>query len=174
RSRIVCEIIEGVKKECGEGFAVSVRITAEEFLEFIGKPGEGIKLDMAVEMCKLFEQAGADVINATCGTYETIVTFMEPGFYQEGWRLYLAETIKKAVHIPVFGNAVIRNPEFAEKILEEGSVDFISMGRSYLADPNWVNKAFEGREKEIRKCISCLRCVETFNASSVTHKSLEC
>lgn len=174
RSRIVCEIIEGIKKECGNEFPISVRITTEEFLEFIGKPGEGINLDMSVEMCKLFEKSGADALNVTCGTYETITTFMEPTIYQEGWRLYLAETIKKAVNIPVFGNTVIRHPQFAEKILKDGSVDFIAMGRSFLADSQWVKKALEDRDDEIRYCISCLRCVETFNASPMTQKCLEC
>lgn len=174
RCRIVCEIIQGIKEKCGESFPISVRITVDEFLQYIDKSGQGINLDMAIEICKLLEKSGADALNVTCGTYETITTFMEPTSYPEGWRVYLAETVKKSVNIPVFGNAVIRNPKYAEEILQNESVDFIAMGRSFLADPYWVQKAFEGRESEIRKCISCLRCVETFNASPMTQKPLEC
>ncbi|MEG2291477.1 MAG: FAD-dependent oxidoreductase [Clostridium sp.] len=174
RCRIVCEIIQGIKEKCGGKFPISVRITTDEFLEYIDKAGQGINLEMSVQICKLLEKSGADALNVTCGTYETITTFMEPTSFPEGWRLYLAETIKKSVNIPVFGNTVIRNPKYAEEILENGSVDFIAMGRSYLADPHWTKKALEGRDSEIRKCISCLRCVDTFNASPITQKPLEC
>ena len=38
------------------------------------------------------------------------------------------------------------------------------MGRSWLADEQWGRKVLEGREKELCKCINCLRCFESLNA----------
>lgn len=174
RARIVCEIIRGVKEACGSEFAVTARVTAEEFLNFVGKPNDGIHIEQAIEFCKLFEQAGIDGLNVSVGCYETVNAFIEPTSFNEGWRMDLVTEIKNSVSIPVFGNAVIRHPEFAEKLLADGKTDLISMGRSFLADPEWTNKALEGRETQIRRCISCLRCVETFNASAATGKSAEC
>jgi NADPH-dependent 2,4-dienoyl-CoA reductase/sulfur reductase-like enzyme len=80
---------------------------------------------------------------------------IEPMSYDEGWKIYLAEEIKKVVKIPVIGVGVIRTPAIAEKILREGRVDFLALGRALLADPHWPNKAREGRADEIIRCISC-------------------
>lgn len=174
RARIVCEIIQAIKKQCGADYPVTARVTADECLSVIGKQGEGIQLEQAIEFCKLFEQAGIDAINVSVGCYETVNAFIEPSSFDEGWRMGYVSAIKNAVSVPVFGNSVIRHPEFAEKLLAEGKTDLISMGRSFLADPEWTNKALKGQEDQIRHCLSCLRCVETFNSSSVTLQSTEC
>lgn len=174
RARIVCEIIQAVKELCGKDFPVTARVTADECLGAIGKHGEGILPEQAIEFCREFEKAGADGLNVSVGCYETVNTFIEPCSFQEGWRADYVAAIKNAVKIPVFGNSVIRHPAFAEKLLREGKTDLISMGRSFLADPEWTEKALGGREHEIRRCISCLRCVETFNSSPVTLQSAEC
>lgn len=63
--------------------------------------------------------------------------------------------MKKAVKIPVITVGVIREPAFAEKLLEEGKADFIAIGRGLLADPDWTLKAMEGRAREINRCIGC-------------------
>lgn len=174
RARIVCEIIQGVKQACGADYPVIARVTVEEFLQFFGKPEEGIHLDQAIEFCKMFEQAGIDGLNVSVGSYETVNAFIEPTSFNEGWRIDLVSAIKNVVSVPVFGNSVIRHPEFAEKLLTEGKVDLISMGRSFLADPEWVNKALSEKDDQIRRCISCLRCVETFNASPMTMQPTQC
>ena len=49
--------------------------------------------------------------------------------------------------IPVIGVSCIREPQVAESFLEGGIVDFVSMGRSWLADEQWGLKVLEGREK---------------------------
>jgi NADPH-dependent 2,4-dienoyl-CoA reductase/sulfur reductase-like enzyme len=42
--------------------------------------------------------------------------------------------------------------------LQEGSADFIQMGRALMADPELANKAREGRLDEIQPCIYCGHC----------------
>jgi 2,4-dienoyl-CoA reductase (NADPH2) len=46
-------------------------------------------------------------------------------------------------------------PEVAEAVLAEGCGDMVSMARPFLADPEWVQKAEEGRVDEINTCIGC-------------------
>ena len=43
----------------------------------------------------------------------------------------------------------------AEAILAAGQADMVSMARPLLADPQWVNKARDGRRDEINTCIAC-------------------
>jgi NADPH-dependent 2,4-dienoyl-CoA reductase/sulfur reductase-like enzyme len=69
----------------------------------------------------------------------------------------LAETIKKAVEVPVITVGKI-DALLGEKILEKGSADFIQMARALMADPELPNKAKEGRVDEIQPCIFCGHC----------------
>ena len=67
----------------------------------------------------------------------------------------LAEGVKRVVGIPVIAVGKIRDPELAESILQSGRADFIALGRSLLADPDWPTKAEQGRADTINKCIAC-------------------
>lgn len=155
RMRFAEEIVKGIKKTCGENYPVTIRLSIDEFME------GGITEEEGLKIAKYMESIGVDAINASCGNYESLPTVMEPITYEQGWRVYLAEEIKKAVNIPVIAVGVIREPEFAESVLKEGKADFVAIGRSHITDPDWCNKAQEGREKDIRKCISCLHCVDS-------------
>jgi 2,4-dienoyl-CoA reductase (NADPH2) len=46
-------------------------------------------------------------------------------------------------------------PDLAEQVIADGSADLVSMARPFLADPDWVRKASEGRADEINTCIAC-------------------
>lgn len=161
-ARFTVRAIKEIKKACGEDYPVAVRYSACEYLDYNGLDAkEGITLDLAVEYARLFEAAGADLLDISSGIYETMNTAWEPVGFEEGWKANLATEIKKHVGVPVVCTAVIRNPDFAEKLLEEGACDFVGSARSHLADPEWANKAMEGRDCQIRKCISCLNCMKT-------------
>ena len=164
RARIIKEIIEGIRERVDREYPVIYRLSADEFLERSTVPlpqGEtGLKLSEAIAACRYLVPFGLDGINVSAGVYETMNEAWEPISYPEGWKLYLAEEIKKAVDVPVFGVGSIRNPDFAEQALAEGRVDAVVLARQMLADPDWVNKVAEGRVKEIRRCISCLNCME--------------
>jgi 2,4-dienoyl-CoA reductase-like NADH-dependent reductase (Old Yellow Enzyme family)/thioredoxin reductase len=174
RMRMLSEIVTGIRERCGNDFPISVRLTADEFLDLVGNPAPCLKLEETTIVAKKLEELGVNVINVSCGLYETANTCVEPVSFPEGWRAYLIKAIKESVSIPVMGVTVIRNPEFAEGLLEDGNQDFISMGRSHLADPEWVKKTQEGRENEIRKCINCLHCFETYTAGTVSGEPVEC
>jgi len=81
-------------------------------------------------------------------------------FMKAGCNAYLAAEMKKHVKIPVTAIGAINDPELAEKLLAEGACDFVAMARSFIADPDWGEKAREGRVEDIRPCIRCLRCLD--------------
>ncbi|MBW1780516.1 MAG: FAD-dependent oxidoreductase [Deltaproteobacteria bacterium] len=143
------EIIQGIRKEVGRDFPVLFRFSADEFVD------GGRVLDESRKVAKLLESAGIDALHVSAGTYDSMATMIEPMSYPEAWKIYLAEAIKAEVHIPVIGVGVIRTPEVAEEILEKGGVDFLALGRTLLADPYWPQKAREGRDEDINRCICC-------------------
>lgn len=174
RLRIILEILEGIRKECGSDFPVGVRLSIEEFLDKTGVTQDYIHVQDGVKIALALEAAGIDFIDPSCGLYETGMTCIEPISFPQGWRRDLLKAVKSHVKIPVIGVSVIREPAAAEKFLEDGVVDFVSMGRSWNADEEWGTKVREGREKELRKCISCLRCFESLNEYNAAGLPPEC
>lgn len=160
RQRFLLEIIAAIREACGKDFPISVRLSSSEFLEPVGI-FKGTTLEESIATAKACEAAGVDFINVSSGTHFTGNTIVEPTSYEQGWKIGLAAEICKNVNIPVGATSVIRDPEYAEQVLADGLVDFISMGRSWLADPDWGIKALNGRSDDIRKCTGCMYCFET-------------
>lgn len=174
RMRFILEIIEGIQKECGKDFPISVRLTVDEFYSSIGEPGKGLQMDEGIEIAKRLEKAGVAVLDLSCGGYETPNRTVEPMSVPEGWRAYFVKAVKEAVNIPVIAVGVIRNPDFAEKLLEDGVQDFIGLGRPLLADPEWAKKAKEGRPEDIQRCIGCLACFQKLVENGFYMEPTEC
>jgi 2-enoate reductase len=57
--------------------------------------------------------------------------------------------------LPVFALGRINTPELAEEIINKNKADLVALGRSLIADPQWVNKVVAGEEEMIRPCIGC-------------------
>jgi 2,4-dienoyl-CoA reductase-like NADH-dependent reductase (Old Yellow Enzyme family)/thioredoxin reductase len=155
RIRFIKEIIDGIREKCGEDYPVTVRLSVDEFVE------GGIDLELGKQISQYLETLGVDGLHISCGTYESMDRIIESPLFEQGWRVYMAEEIKKVVNIPVITVGSIREPRFVEEILSEGRADFVAIGRGLIADPEWVNKTMEGRDVEIRKCINCLHCIHS-------------
>ena len=164
RLRMITEIINGIRVQCGPDFPIGVRLSVEEFLDKTGVTEDYIHIQDGVKIAMALEKCGIDFIDVSVGLYETGSVCVEPISFPQGWRKDLIKAVKDHVSIPVIGVSCIREPQVAESFLEGGIVDFVSMGRSWLADEQWGLKVFEGRENEICKCINCLRCFESLNA----------
>lgn len=160
RARLLLEIVDAVRAAVGPDYPVSVRVSAEDYMG-----DESYHLDEALKLCKMLEAHSVDVISVTVGGTENGRSHsLEPVTYPQGWRRHLAKAVRSVVNIPVIATTVIRDPDYAESLLAEGYVDFIGMGRSFLADPEWPAKAAAGHPEDIRKCISCLRCIDNIKA----------
>ncbi|RLI80120.1 NADH oxidase [Archaeoglobales archaeon] len=146
RARFATEIVERIKKEVN--IPVGCRISGEEFVE------GGNTLEDMKKIAKLLEEAGTAYLNVTAGWHESrkpLITMFVP----RAAFVYLAEGIKSVVDVPVIASNRINTPEIAEKILQEGKADMVSMMRALLADPELPKKAMEGRNDEIRVCVAC-------------------
>lgn len=165
RLRFLREIIEGIRRECGD-YPIIVRLTVDECYDRIGKPGKGYGLETGVEYAKAIEKMGVDAIDVSSSSYDGFNYWLEPTSFESGWRKYMASAVKKAVKVPVLAADIIRTPDFAEQLLDEGVQDFVSLGRPQIADPHWAEKAESGRAKDIRRCICCLYCIESMQENA--------
>jgi len=151
RARFACEVTRRVREEVGPDFPIIFRMNGDDFLE------GGITLEDATEHARMFTEAGVDALDVSSGPFETHHKQF-PMIYQPfGSLVHLADTIKKAVDVPVITVGKI-DALLGERILEKGQADFIQMARALMADPELPNKAREGRVRDIRPCIFCGHC----------------
>lgn len=153
RTRIHVEIIKAIKKQAGESFPVTIRISAVDYLE------NSIDLDESPQVAKILEEAGADVISVSAGCHETQHLSNDTMRMEEDFKRPIFEAIKEAVNIPIIVAGGYRNPDVSEKIVSDGVADFLGIARPLLADPEWAKKASQGRVDDIRKCLSCGECL---------------
>ncbi len=154
RMRFVDEIIAMIKAAL-PNFPVTVRICGDEMTPHI----EGtLTLEDGLQMGKHLEAQGIDAIHISNGSAFNANANCDPYSYRPGWKKHVAKAFKEMLSIPVIATNTIKMPDYAESLLEEGVSDFVSLGRSQIADPDWVNKAKFGKENEIRPCIGCMYC----------------
>jgi 2,4-dienoyl-CoA reductase-like NADH-dependent reductase (Old Yellow Enzyme family)/siroheme synthase (precorrin-2 oxidase/ferrochelatase) len=149
RSRLLLEVVADIRAKVPRDFPLSVRLSVTDY-----EP-DGFPVEETVELSRLLERAGVDVIHASGGHhatmhYETSPWYMPRALHRDGWT-----RIKRAVSIPVIASGSLVAPEVAAEILDSGSADFVSLGRAMLADPDWANKARAGRVIDIVPCIRC-------------------
>jgi dimethylglycine catabolism A len=144
RTRYLRNILSKARQKVGPDFALGFRISASEHL-----PG-GLEPEETAEMCKYVEPL-TDFIDVSTGSHHESHAFMEPE--EDGSIIEEAAVIKRKVNVPVI-TVSIHNPELANSAIKEGKTDLIASSRGLIADPEWANKAREG--KPYVKCIKCL------------------
>lgn len=149
RMRFLLDIVNNVRAKVSSDFPLSVRLSGTEY------EADGVMIEDTIEVAKALEKIGVDVIHVSGGNHHQTIYEVSPMGMPTGIHVWAAETIKKAVQIPVISSGSITTPELAEDILEKGQSDFISLGRPLWADPYWPQKAREGRPEDIRPCIRC-------------------
>jgi len=153
RATFVVEIIQRMREKVGNKFPISFKFSVNEYL-----PGGNSVKDSKI-IAKRAEEAGASIIHAWAGWHESPIPML-PMSVERGAFVHLAEAMKEAVSIPVTTVGRINDVKLAANIIKEGRADLVAMGRAFLADPYFPNKAREGRFDEIRMCIGCCRCFD--------------
>lgn len=105
------------------------------------------------------EKAGVDCFHVALANHgslsDTIPPKNHPCFSEEGCFLKFCDLVKQYTKLPVCGVGGLTDPDFVEEQLEAGRIDYASMSRQLIADPDWVNKVAAGNEKQILKCVRC-------------------
>ncbi|MFI8580231.1 FAD-dependent oxidoreductase [Ectopseudomonas khazarica] len=148
RMRLPVEIVRRVREAVGSDFIIIYRLSMLDLVE------GGSTWDEIVLLAKAIEQAGATLINTGIGWHEARIPTIATKVPRAAFTKVTAK-LKGEVSIPLITTNRINTPEVAEQVLAEGDADMVSMARPFLADPDFVNKAAEGRADEINTCIGC-------------------
>ena len=154
RIRFPMMIVDAVRKAVGPNYPLDMRIGAEEYVE------GGLQVEEVAEFIKRVEDK-IDLVHVSSGLDKFVeqTTYIEsPSLYPHQLNVRFAEKVKEKVRIPVVTVGGITMPDEAEAILETGKADMIALGRAFIADPEWVNKAAHGMRGEINPCLRCCSC----------------
>ena len=163
RFRFVSEVIREIKRTCGADFPVMVRYSVASKMRGFNAgalPGEayaefGRSMEESPAAARLLVAAGADALDADNGSYDSWWWAHPPVYMPQHCNFPEVAYIKKFVDVPVFCAGRMEDPAFADQVVAAGEIDGIAVGRQFLADPEWLNKAREGKEADIRPCIAC-------------------
>jgi mycofactocin system FadH/OYE family oxidoreductase 2 len=166
RMRLAQEVIDSVRDAVGRDYPVGILLCADEM--FYG----AITLDESKEMARRFEESSqVDFVNIALATYYNLHLVHGSMHHPPAFTVHLSEGIKEAVKVPVFANNRINRPEMAEEILASRKADMIGMVRPLICDPQFANKAKEGRPEDIFICVADNQgCVGRVNQ----HKTIGC
>ncbi|MFF4605381.1 FAD-dependent oxidoreductase [Streptomyces sp. NPDC001339] len=148
RVRFPLEIVRRTRERVGADFILIYRLSMLDLV-----PG-GSSLAEVIALAKEIEAAGATIINTGIGWHEaripTIATSVPRGAYS-----WVTKRLMGSVSVPLVTSNRINTPEVAEELLADGRADMVSLARPFLADPEFVRKAGDGRAEEINTCIGC-------------------
>jgi len=163
RLRFATEIVQEIKKTCGEDFPVVLRFSIKSYIKALrqgGLPGEdfeelGRDIEEAKKAIPILEEAGYDAFDSDAGTYDSWYWAHPPMYFGKGVYLDLVKAIQGVATKPMMVAGRMDNTEMAVKALDDGLIDMVGLGRPLLTDPDYVNKVRSGREAEIRPCLGC-------------------
>ncbi len=162
RYRFPVEVVQAIKKACGDDFPVSLRYSVVSKTKGFRQgaiPGEdyvevGRDMEESEKAAKYLQDAGYDCLNCDNGTYDAWYWAHPPVYMPENCNLADVEHIKNYVDIPVICAGRL-DPRVAADSIKEGKLDGAGFARPFLADQAWVTKMMNGQEDDIRPCILC-------------------
>lgn len=151
RCRLSNSIIDSIRAACGEDFIIGMSIGYADNTPFVMT----LEDFQAVIACH-DERGNLDYVSCGSGNYVDADRIMPTFVYGEKQGVPLAAALKQVVkNARVTAESHIRTPENAAYTIASGDADMVSIVRGQIADPHLVNKARDGREDDIRGCISC-------------------
>ncbi len=151
RCRLSLSIVNSIREACGEDFIIGMSTGYADNTPFV------MTLEDFQEVIALHDASGnLDYVSCGSGNYVDYERVMPTFVHAEKQGVPLAAALKQVVkHAKVTAESLIRTPENADYTIASGDSDLVSIVRGQIADPHLVNKTREGREDDIRGCISC-------------------
>ncbi len=153
RARFGLDVSRAVKAAV-PGLGVIYRLSVEDFV-----PG-GLPYSEGRQIAIWAAAAGADALHVTAGHYRSLPSaqiVLPPMTMPDGPFLDFAAEVKKQISVPVIAVGRLGDPALAEAAVVDGKTDFIALGRTLVADPQWVDKVARG--EPIRSCLACNTCI---------------
>ena len=169
------DLVKEIRKRCGKDYPIMYRIDLSLMLN--ATYGERMNtvsslkkfrnertIEMTLDYMNNLVSAGVDIFDVDLGCYDNWWLPHPPEAMPPACFIEVAELVKNffkdnkiksnaGLDVPIAAVGKLGFPDIAERALQKGQCDMIMLGRPLLADPEWPNKAFAGKNKEIIPCI---------------------
>jgi 2,4-dienoyl-CoA reductase-like NADH-dependent reductase (Old Yellow Enzyme family) len=155
RTRLLLELLEALRAECGPQFIVAAKLPADD-----GMP-DGIGPHEAREITRLVHATGVpDYLTWCWGSHSGTLYWHLPDLHgpRAPWVDTIAALGREAPGVAIGALGLITDPNEGERIVRDGLAQLVMLGRPLVTDPGWGIKAQQGREAQIRYCVSCNTC----------------
>lgn len=157
RARFPQMVLRRVREAVGNDTLIEMRFSVSETIP------NGITMEESANIIDLLSEY-VDIVQCSVGKVHNRLAsgFMCPTPYMEhGPNAIRAKEIKERLGNKIVVETVggINDPAMADKFVREGYADLVASARSFIADPNWAEKARSGHAEDIRPCIRCQRCL---------------
>ncbi|MCT4331564.1 bifunctional salicylyl-CoA 5-hydroxylase/oxidoreductase [Paracoccus sp. YLB-12] len=129
RMRWPLEVFAAMRAAWPESKPMSVRISANDW---VGT--DGVTPEDAVQIARLFRQAGADIIDVSAGQ----TTPDARPVYGRMFQTPFSDRIRNEAGIATMAVGNIYEPDHVNSILMAGRADLVCLARPHLADPYWT------------------------------------
>ncbi|UCE87346.1 MAG: NAD-binding protein [Deltaproteobacteria bacterium] len=155
RTKFLREVLVGIKQRIGDAMALGIRLNGQEDRE-----GGYDLLELREMVSHVAETRTLDFVNVDVGHSWGKTSYVQSSYHGHAVYREAGMALKVDLEdIPILFSGRVNDPGVAEQLLEEGCCDLVGMTRAGIADPEFANKAREGRLSEIRRCIGCNRCI---------------
>ena len=150
RMRFLLEIMRACRAHAQHGFAVGVRLAADDTTGGIG-PEENMAVTRALKAEGL-----VDFVNISLGNYHSFPKMIGGMHEPVGYELETAEPVARVTgEVPSIVTGRFRTLEEVDQVIRMGQADLVGMTRATIADPDLVAKTRRGEESRVRPCIAC-------------------
>jgi 2,4-dienoyl-CoA reductase-like NADH-dependent reductase (Old Yellow Enzyme family) len=155
RVAFLAAIVDGIRRACGPGFGIGVKLSAHEYVE------GGIDLAEAQRIVQtLGAVAAPDYLAVSQANFSPSLEYHVPDMsFEDAPFVHLAAGVREvAGGVPVMALAKIPDVATADKLLTDEVADLVGMARPWVADADLVRKVTTGRTP--RPCTYCNTCWE--------------
>jgi anthraniloyl-CoA monooxygenase len=128
RARFPLRVFSAMRDAWPAHLPMSVRISAHDWAE------GGNTADEAVEIARLFREAGADMIDVSAGQ----VVHDDRPVFGRMWQTPFADRIRQEACIATIAVGAITDADQANGIIASGRADLVAIGRPHLVNPAWT------------------------------------
>jgi len=148
RARFVLEVYKNIRSKVGDDFPIGIKINSADFQR------GGFTEEESMEVVKMLDQLGIDLIEISGGTYERPA--MMGGMMKKSTmerEAYFMEYIKKVrsfLKTPLMLTGGFRTVDIMENAISSGALDIVGIARPFSLYPDLPNLIFEKKIKLIK------------------------
>jgi 2,4-dienoyl-CoA reductase-like NADH-dependent reductase (Old Yellow Enzyme family) len=150
RMRFLEEVVAAARDVVGDEYPLFIKLGTMDFVR------DGLTEKEGLEIVRHLADVGLDAVEISGGIGPGNTRAGIQRVDQEAYFVPLARKARYKTDLPILLVGGVRSREVMDRILDEGTADFISLCRPLIREPDLPNRIRDGQAKAT--CVSCNQC----------------